>query len=495
MESRQNCSPPNKNDNPSGCHFCLAEGVGFEPTAPLRAQRFSRPSSSTAPAPFRKVLGITGANKSDDYRLYVKESKLNIIVSDCRVCIEQTLKTAPPNPPFRLRASLFLVSAGAIYVILIGISFILTLSMKVFIVVCRWLCAGLITLAVGVWIFACTLNVTILNRDTITGWLTQSGVFEKGLESIVRVSPSQGNDVTSVINNGTFGKALVKTFPPSYVKAQSRIVIDATYDWLEGKTVAIHFSIPVQNKAEEFRKNLARAVEPSLASLPKCGNNNPNTSTKVTCLPPNTSPSDYADRIVKLPEDTDFLKKPITEKTFGITTGSGLIQILPVLVLTISVLTWALPLTTLLLGFGYVMLYEDRIRGLRRLGRKVALSAVVGLVGGLLLWLMSHYVSVDWLLDASDANQAAQFKAYVLPLVQRIMTGVGLSMIIFAGAAVVIGFALWLAMLILMRRRRQSPVAPAVDNIDPQQLLVDSDNIDGHLLAEDEGKKLPPPQL
>ena len=30
----------------------MAEGVGFEPTAPLRAQRFSRASSSTAPAPF-----------------------------------------------------------------------------------------------------------------------------------------------------------------------------------------------------------------------------------------------------------------------------------------------------------------------------------------------------------------------------------------------------------------------------------------------------------
>src|SRR5579862_273222 len=31
----------------------MAEGVGFEPTVPLRAQRFSRPPRSTAPAPLR----------------------------------------------------------------------------------------------------------------------------------------------------------------------------------------------------------------------------------------------------------------------------------------------------------------------------------------------------------------------------------------------------------------------------------------------------------
>jgi hypothetical protein len=32
----------------------LAERVGFEPTVPLRVQRFSRPSRSTAPAPLRR---------------------------------------------------------------------------------------------------------------------------------------------------------------------------------------------------------------------------------------------------------------------------------------------------------------------------------------------------------------------------------------------------------------------------------------------------------
>ena len=36
----------------SGNHF-LAEGEGFEPSVPLRAQRFSRPPRSTTPAPLR----------------------------------------------------------------------------------------------------------------------------------------------------------------------------------------------------------------------------------------------------------------------------------------------------------------------------------------------------------------------------------------------------------------------------------------------------------
>src|SRR5262249_4999675 len=36
----------------------LAERVGFEPTVPLRVQRFSRPPGSTALAPLRMLLGF-----------------------------------------------------------------------------------------------------------------------------------------------------------------------------------------------------------------------------------------------------------------------------------------------------------------------------------------------------------------------------------------------------------------------------------------------------
>ncbi len=38
----------------------VAERVGFEPTVPVRAQRFSRPSRSTTPAPLREDLGANG---------------------------------------------------------------------------------------------------------------------------------------------------------------------------------------------------------------------------------------------------------------------------------------------------------------------------------------------------------------------------------------------------------------------------------------------------
>src|SRR6266513_2380341 len=41
----------------------LAERVGFEPTEPLRVQRFSRPPDSTTLAPLRMLLGITSVAK------------------------------------------------------------------------------------------------------------------------------------------------------------------------------------------------------------------------------------------------------------------------------------------------------------------------------------------------------------------------------------------------------------------------------------------------
>ena len=41
----------------------LAERVGFEPTEPLRVQRFSRPPDSTTLAPLRMLLGVTSVAK------------------------------------------------------------------------------------------------------------------------------------------------------------------------------------------------------------------------------------------------------------------------------------------------------------------------------------------------------------------------------------------------------------------------------------------------
>jgi hypothetical protein len=41
-------------DAVDACRSLLAERVGFEPTVPLRVQRFSRPSRSTAPAPLHR---------------------------------------------------------------------------------------------------------------------------------------------------------------------------------------------------------------------------------------------------------------------------------------------------------------------------------------------------------------------------------------------------------------------------------------------------------
>jgi hypothetical protein len=44
----------------------LAEGVGFEPTRPVRAYRFSRPALSTAQPPLQDVIILTG-RVSEDY--------------------------------------------------------------------------------------------------------------------------------------------------------------------------------------------------------------------------------------------------------------------------------------------------------------------------------------------------------------------------------------------------------------------------------------------
>lgn len=328
----------------------------------------------------------------------------------------------------------------------------------------RWLCAFLMSAALSTWILVATLQVTILNRDVTKSWLATSGVYNQALGNLVRVSTNNSSDlVTDVVTQN----ALNQTFPASYIQQNTNKVVDATYDWLEGKTSAINFTIPVQEKAAEFSHNLAAQLEPVLAKLPPCGTFTAQNTNSVTCLPKGVSAADYAAQLTQPANSGDFLNSPVTQNNFG--QGAPQYAALPAAVQWSHTLFWALPIVWLVLGALYVLLSKDKLAGLGRIGRQATINASITLVGGLLLWYASTSVDLTATLAQGDAEQTTIVQSVINPLARAILPDVSKALSMFSAIVVAIGGALWLGTYLWRRRVPKMPDQPDIPPASPEE--------------------------
>lgn len=302
-----------------------------------------------------------------------------------------------------------------------------------------------------------TLQATVLNRTVVKSWLATSGVYNQALGNLVRVSTNNSSDlVTNVVTQN----ALNQTFPASYIQQHTNKVIDATYDWLEGKTDKISFTVPVQEKAAEFNHNLAMQLEPILAKLPPCGTFTAQNTNSVTCLPKGVSAADYAAQLTQPANSGDFLNAPLTQDNVGKSTPQY--AAFPTAAQWGHTLFWALPIVWAVCGALYVLMSQDKLRGLGRVGRQTAINAGITLAGGLLLWYASTSIDLTAALGQSDAEQTAIVKSVVNPLARTILPDVSKALSMFSAAAFALGGALWLGAYLWRRHIVKEPVQPDI---------------------------------
>jgi len=336
--------------------------------------------------------------------------------------------------------------------------------MNILLATVRGLCRIGISIALSAWIVSATVQATVLNRDAVKGWLVQSGVYDKGLS--VQIQP--GNAGASLIGADMLQKAFAKTFDSTYLRANGNRVIDATYDWLEGKTKAITFSIPVQDKANDFAQNMADLLEVKLAALPVCSSRmgNPDVN-NITCLPRGVSAADYARELTKPSGSDMFLSAPLTQDMF--TNGGAFEQFswLPASVQATHVLFIGLPFVLLVLGGLFVLVSPDKIVGASRLGRQIAISSTITLVGGILLLIAAPSIDLGNTIDATSPQQAAAIKETVNALAHTILPDFGRALSLYSGLLAVVGGMLWVGMFVWHHKRSQLPLpelkAPETD--------------------------------
>ena len=329
--------------------------------------------------------------------------------------------------------------------------------MNIALSIARWLLAIAISAALSLWIFVATINATVANREVVKGWLAGSGVYDRALGSLLRISTDSKQD-GSLVTPDMLQEAFVQTFDGAYLKQSANTVIDATYDWLDGAANAITFSLPVQEKAGEFQQKLTALVLPKLQALPKCttrvATGDPN---KVTCLPSGVDPAVYAEQLTRPSNEANFLNAPLTHETFN--QAPNLPQ-LPAAVSLMHTLMWALPVAIVIMGGAYVAASPDKLRGVSHFARRLTVGAAITFIGGLFLWYASTAIDLSSAVQDGDQQQAAIISTLINPLARTVLPDVGKALTLYSGIVIAIAGCVWLGVFIWRHKRGSKTTFP-----------------------------------
>lgn len=329
--------------------------------------------------------------------------------------------------------------------------------MNIALSIVRWLLALIIGMAASLWIVLGTVNATIADRHVTKRWLESSGIYNSALSSVLQVSSNGGQNHNSIITADILHEALAQTFDAAYLRQGINTVIDALYDWVEGKTQSLAFSIPVQEKADLFRSKLTALIIPRLETLPACAGKVSSDTSELTCLPVGTSAADYAAQLTKPSSDNTFLSAPLTEQTFG--KSFPALSWLPAFYSWLRILFWALPLGIIVLGAFYVLASSDKLGGVSRVGRQLTINASVTLVTGLFLWLASSSIDLSQAVEGADTEQTKIIAGLVNPLVRTVLPDIGRALTLCSAAVALVGGLAWLG--VFLWRKRASKTIPA----------------------------------
>jgi len=336
----------------------------------------------------------------------------------------------------------------------------------------RWVGRGLLltvtTVSIALWITVMTLQSTLLNRSAVLGWLDNSGAYNHVLSSVINLQ-NVGQD-SGTFDQETLQKAIGKTLPPSYIKQVSETGINAVFDWLEGKSDTIAFSIPVADKRTELQQQLQNVIAPQLKNLPVCKSNLSGLASKeIDCLPAGSSPEQAATTAAKQAVGgSEFLTKPINQEVIN-STGLQTISWLPMLDQSLGLLSWLLPLVALLCGVGYIFIGSSHLRNLRSLAGHLLFSSGITTAAGLALWYFGSNIQLDQ--ASSEASQSALLSDVIQPIIHQVVPAIGISLMLFAGSMAFVAGATWVTLLILGKRMGQNtslsqPVAlPKTDEL------------------------------
>jgi hypothetical protein len=301
----------------------------------------------------------------------------------------------------------------------------------------------LLLVAVAVWSVAMTLQMTLLNSDTVKGWVQQSGAYE----NIIDTLEIRQIDATGVVESSMLREAIKRAVPPAYIQTQTERVIDGAFVWIEGKAPAFTYDIPIHESRGEFIKQLGQLVEEKVKTLPRCTGS---LGLSVECIPGAYTAGSYALSIAnQTAQDSHLFEQPLTSKDTQQFIQT--INMLPMIAAVSQTLSWMLPILIVLAGAGFVFLSQTWRIGMTRLGKQLVAGVTALVVLGGLLWTFG--ASTDLASRLFGGSDVALIAKVVEPIVRQAVVSIGMWLTIAAGSILVVGVVLWVIGSLLQRRQ------------------------------------------
>lgn len=333
--------------------------------------------------------------------------------------------------------------------------------------VALWLAGLLCVIAISGLVSLLTLQTTMLDRTVVKSWLHKSGIYadNKLVSAIVQTPPSDQlpdsnpqPQAAISLPPDAIKTALGNTFTSTFIQTQTEVVVDAAYDWMEGKTPEFQFSIPINQKRDTFIQQLSVAIEPQIAALPECS-----LRVQSGCRTPGLTPLQAAQQLATQSiQESGAFTKPLTNKsisqpapgTQANATPVSLTQ-LPLLRSVATTLLVALPVVAVL-GAAFIGLMTrgiDRLTALSKLSRQVFLGMTLSVaVSIVVLWLGRDS---DFGLKETLTSQASSLGGLLAPLVRIIIIGIATKLALFSGIACVISLTAWVSFHLLRQKAEQ----------------------------------------
>jgi len=319
----------------------------------------------------------------------------------------------------------------------------------------RWILSFFISFALTLWVVAVVLQSTVLNQQTVSGWLSASGAYRHVTDVAFQLHSNQ-----AAVSQVDLQNALAATFPPSYVEQQANVVLKATYDWIDGRAPAITFSIPLKDKRDEFSANLQKVLTAKFAALPTC-TSIASLQVAGSCIPRGLKPNDVAAEFSQIANGGDFLTQPITPESLS-QSGVPKATYLPALASTVRTSVFALPIIAVMAATAYVMLSSPWLRGMLIVGRRALVHGIIIAILGGLLWMAGSGWDASAMLKTVDVTQIAAVKNLLNPILQIVLPDIA-RLVTLCGLAIALtgGLAMLTSMFIKQfRAKRITPPSP-----------------------------------
>ena len=279
------------------------------------------------------------------------------------------------------------------------------------------------------------ITMVFSNPETVQGALKQSGAYDKIVDIVLDSSSEQNNDPTAkeLLDDPEIRDIAKQAFSPDLLERSSNDFVQGIYDWLDGETEQLQFSVDLSSAKATLTDKLSSYAEERAASLPTCTIAQLQTVDlsgdllNLPCLPPGITASQIGDQFsTQLLNDADVLDQPIiTNQTIADQNDGKPItadaQKLPDAYQSVQTVKWILLGALIVLGLLLVFVRRDRRAGVRHVAWALVSVAAFLVIALLAYWFVFDKVSSETANKDVAQSLALEGSMYLLSNINTII--------------------------------------------------------------------------